>query len=257
MTVYDLRNLIKAVVSSNLSNANTQNWWRTPLLATSRTDDRFRLLPKIASKEHILPWELLPSARTVIVFFIPFTKELLDENNDGKFPCRNWGIAYEETNALIWALSESIKDYLGKQGHRSVLTPATHNFDEVNLIARWSHKHLAHLSGLGRFGVNTQLITPSGCAGRLGSLVTEADLGDNAVTESGELCRHKAGKECLKCLKRCPVDALTEEGIDRHRCYDRLKFNLNHTENLAGLGKTTHVCGKCVTKVPCSFDPVV
>ena len=257
MTGDDLRNIIEAFVSSYPSKANTRNWWRTPLLATARADDRYRTLLEIASEEHILPWELLPSARTVIVFFIPFVEVLLYENSDGKFPCRNWGNAYEETNALIGALSESLKDYLEKRGYKSVLTPATHNFDEVKLVARWSHKHLAYISGLGRFGVNTQLITPAGCAGRLGSLVTEADLGDNAVIESEELCLHKAGKECLKCIERCPVGALKEDGIDRHRCYDRLKFNLKHTEYLAGLQETTHVCGKCVTDVPCSVDPML
>jgi epoxyqueuosine reductase QueG len=255
VTADHLRGMAKEFVYSYPSETNIRNWWRKPLLATAQADERFKVLPKIASDEHILPRELLPSAKTVIVFFIPFIKKLIDENSAGKFPCRNWGLAYEGTNVLIGILSERIKDYLTDQGYNSVLTPVTHNFDSIKLVAKWSHKHLAHLSGLGRFGVNTQLITPSGCAGRLGSLVTEADLGDNSLVESQELCLHKAGKECLKCLERCPVGALKEDGIDRHRCYYRLKFNLNHTEAFAGLGDTTHVCGKCVVNLPCSFDP--
>ncbi|MBT8332616.1 MAG: hypothetical protein KJP06_09865 [Deltaproteobacteria bacterium] len=55
-------------------------------------------------------------------------------------------------------------------------TGPTHNFDEDILMARWSHKHLAHLANLGRFGAHCMLITPEGCTGHLGSLVTEADL---------------------------------------------------------------------------------
>ncbi len=253
----DLRGLVESFVSAYPSEANIQNWWRKPLLATAKADERFKILPKIASDDHVLPWDLLPSAKTVIVFFIPFVKELVDENSPGEFPCRNWGVAYEGTNTLIGTLSERIKDYLTEQGYNSVLTPATHNFDAVKLVAKWSHKHLAHISGLGRFGVNTQMITPSGCTGRLGSLVTEADMGDSSLVESEELCLHTADQECLKCLNRCPINALKEDGFDRHRCYERLQFNLNHRKSFAGLKDTTHVCGKCVVNVPCSFDPIV
>jgi epoxyqueuosine reductase len=252
MRTEDLRRIVAAFVSSYPREAKVRNWWRKPLLATAEVDDRFQILPKIASEEHLLPRDLLPSAKTLIVFFLPFVKELIDENSPGKFPCRNWGVAYETTNALIGLMAEEISDQLAVHGHKSALTPATHNFDEVRLVSRWSHKHLAHLSGLGRFGVNAQLITPSGCAGRLGSLVTEAELGNSPLVTSKELCLHKANKECLKCLKRCPVSAVREEGIDRQRCWTRLRMNRNQTEALADLKETTHVCGKCVVDLPCS-----
>ena len=252
MRTENLRRIVVAFVSSYSREANVPNWWRKPLLTTAQADDRFQILPGIASKEHLLPTDLLPSAKTLIVFFLPFVKELIDENSPGKFPCRNWGVAYETTNVLIGLMAEEISEQLAAHGYRCALTPATHNFDEVKLVSRWSHKHLAHLSGLGRFGVNAQLITPSGCAGRLGSLVTEAELGNRPLVESKELCLHKANKECLKCLKRCPVGALGEEGIDRQRCWTRLRVNRNQTEGLAGLKKTTHVCGKCVVDLPCS-----
>jgi epoxyqueuosine reductase QueG len=82
---------------------------------------------------------------------------------------------------------------------------------------------VGHLSGLGRFGVNAQLITPEGCAGRLGSLVTEADFGDHPLMGDTEPCLYKRGEDCLKCMEVCPVKAVTLEGIDRTRCYKRLK----------------------------------
>lgn len=252
MRAEDLGRIVEAFVSSYPARAKVRNWWRKPLLATAQVDDRFQILPRIASDEHLLPRDLLPSAKTLIVFFIPFVQALIDENSPGKFPCRNWRVAYEATNALIGLVAEEIREQLAMQSYSSALTPATHNFDEVKLVSRWSHKHLAYLSGLGRFGVNAQLITPSGCAGRLGSLVTEAELGNNPLVQSRELCLHKADKECLKCLKRCPVGALREEGIDRQRCWTRLRLNLNNTDALAGLQETTHVCGKCVVDLPCS-----
>ena len=126
---------------------------------------------------------------------------------------------------------------LKERGWSAELTPATANFDEKSLMARWSHKHLAHLCGLGRFGHHHLLITPNGCAGRLGSLVTDAPLGDNPVMEAEHACLHKAGEECLLCVKNCPVAALTEQGFDRRRCYNRLVFNIEKAGVLKGAAR--------------------
>ncbi len=228
--------------------------WRSPLLVTARADDRFNILPHIAAPNHALPTDLLPTAKTVVVFFIPFKKELALENHRGEVPCRNWGLAYQSTNALINHLCQRLQAYLEAQGYASALVPATHNFNHETLMARWSHKHLGYIAGLGRFGVNAQFITPQGCAGRLGSLVTEADLGDAPLVTAEELCLYKGGKSCLICVKRCPVDAVSPDaGIDRKKCWARLNENLHHSQELAGLEETTHVCGKCQVLVPCSL----
>ena len=255
--VQQLRSLVREFMRFYRDQSRIRNWWRDPLLVTARIDERFNILPRIASEEHILPQNLLPEAKTLIVFFVPFVKELVEENITGPFPCRNWGLAYEATNELIGQICERIKSILAVQGYMCALTPATHNFDEVKLMAKWSHKHLAHLSGLGRIGMNAQLITPAGCAGRLGSLVTEADLGDAPLVTGDELCLHKRGEKCLECFDRCPIQALSEEGIDRRKCWERLKYNLQKTEQLAGLQDSTHVCGKCVVGLPCSFLDVI
>ena len=155
---------------------------------------------------------------------------------------------------MIKSLCEQIRIFLERAGHASALIPVTHNLDPDKLMARWSHKHLGYIAGLGRFGVNAQLITPSGCAGRLGSLVTDADLGDTPLVTRDELCLHKNGQKCLVCVKRCPVGAVSEiTGIDRKKCWTRLKSNRRETKELAGLGQTTTVCGKCQVLLPCSL----
>lgn len=227
--------------------------WRSPLVACAPADKRFDILPRIAADDHALPIDLLAEVKSVVVFFIPFHKALARENHRGDIPCRAWGLAYESTNRLIGRLSEHLKHMLEAKGHASELTPATHNFDRERLVSRWSHKHLGHIAGLGRFGVNAQLITPAGCTGRLGSLVTAADLGDHPLVTEAELCLHKRGGKCLVCVKRCPVEAVSEAGIDRRRCWARLNHNLHETEALAGLDSHTHVCGKCQVLVPCSL----
>jgi epoxyqueuosine reductase len=249
----DLRILIEDYLTAYPEKAGERNIWRKPLLATATAGDRFDSLPRIAAEDHVLPRDLLPSAKSVVVFFVPFTKTLAVENHKGEFPCRNWGLAYESTNRLIGSVSEHLRSYLEGRGYEAELTPATHNFDPVKLVSRWSHKHLGHLAGLGRLGINAQLITPSGCAGRLGSLVTDAELGDGPLVSEKDLCLHKNGHKCLLCVKRCPVGAVSEKGIDRNLCWQRLKANRNHTKELAGLEKMTHVCAKCQVLVPCSL----
>ncbi len=257
VTPDDLRSFVKEFVAAYPAETGVRDWWREPLLATARADLRFEALPYIAAPNHVLPYDLLPSARTVIVFFIPFVRELAEENAEGKFPCRNWGRAYVDTNELIGRLCKAIESYLRQRGYESALTPATHNFDKSTLTSRWSHKHLSHLVGLGRFGHNSQLITPAGCVGRLGSLVTSAELGDSPLTNAKAACLHKAGRECLECVTRCPVGALSAEGLDRSRCWQRLLVNQARRSEMVGLPETTHVCAKCAMILPCSFtDPV-
>jgi epoxyqueuosine reductase QueG len=257
ITVDQLRKFAETFVAAEPGGLGTDGWWRTPLLAAAPVDARFDQLPRIAAPDHLHPRDLLPTAKSVIVFFIPFKQKLVKENRKGDRPCRNWGQAYVQTNDLIGRLSQALGDQLAQQRLKSGLTPATHNFDEVKLMARWSHKHLAHLVNLGRFGVHHMLITPAGCAGRLGSLVSEAELGEHPLIGTEQACLLKAGKECGQCIKACPVEALSAEGFERRRCWDRLKENRRQLDYFSDLPETTHVCGKCAAIMPCSFkDPV-
>ena len=257
ITVDALRKFAEKFVEREPGRLGTDGWWQTPLLATAPIDSRFDQLPRIAADDHLHPRELLSTGKSVIVFYIPFKKELVKENRNGDRPCRNWGVAYVQTNNLIGRLSQALGDFLTEKGFKSGLTPATHNFDEAKLMARWSHKHLAHLVNLGRFGVHHMLITPVGCTGRLGSLVSEADLGEHALIKTEEACLLKAGRECGQCIKACPVEALSLDRFDRKRCWDRLNENRRTLDYLSDLPESTHVCGKCAALMPCSFkNPV-
>jgi epoxyqueuosine reductase QueG len=248
----DLRQQVEGFVAQYPASKGVRDWWLKPLLVTAAADERFDILPEIAAKAHLVPRDLLGGARSVIVYFLPFVRELTQENRSGAIPCRNWGLAYNDTNELIKNINAYLAGYLAELGYHTAVTPPTANFDPVELVSQWSHKHLGHLAGLGRFGVNCQLITPAGCTGRLGSLVTDAELGDAAVTELKEHCLYKRGEDCLECVRRCPVEALTPDSFDRAGCYQRLNEVRMH-ENLADLPEYTEVCGKCQVMLPCSF----
>jgi epoxyqueuosine reductase QueG len=257
INIDDLRLLAEEFVAAEPARMGIEGFWQTPLLVSASLDDRFDILPQIAFDEHMHPHDLLPTAESLVVFFIPFKRELIKENKKGDRPCRNWGLAYVQTNDLIGRLSQALAELLAARGFKSGLTPATHNFDEDILMSRWSHKHLAFLANLGRFGTHHMLITPAGCTGRLGSLVTEAELGDNPLIDTDEACLLKAGKKCAKCIEACPVSALRENGFERRKCWNRLNENRDILDYFSDLPDSTHVCGKCAALMPCSFlNPV-
>jgi epoxyqueuosine reductase QueG len=111
---------------------------------------------------------------------------------------------------------------------------------------------VAVIAGLGSFGLHHMVITDSGCAGRFGSLVIDADLPITPV-EPRERCLYFADGSCLDCILRCPIGALDESGhINKQRCYRRL---LEVAKEYQHLG-VADVCGKCAIGL-CSFEAAV
>ena len=226
--------------------------WREPIMACAPADGRFLRLKEISVADHALPADLLSDAKSVVVWFIPFKHHIQMDNTGGTYPSLSWGRAYLATNDMIDRIGSAMKDFIEQKGGAVALTPATHNFDEERMVSRWSHKHLGHLAGLGRYGTNCQLITPEGCSGRMGSVVTNLALGDHPLVTADELCLIKAGKKCGKCITSCPIAALSEDGMDRSLCHARLRENYHLLMEPDGLPETTSVCAKCQVGMPCS-----
>lgn len=223
--------------------------WREPLVSVADAHDPlFQTLKEVVDPCHALPHDLLPGARSVIVFFLPFRKEVGKENADaGHFASRRWAQAYVDTNLVIGRICEHLKQAFARAGFSAAVTPATHNFDEKKLVSLWSHKHLGYIAGLGTFGHHHQLITRAGCAGRLGSIVTNAPLAADSRPPT-EWCLFKRGEKCLACVAKCRYGALGKSRFDRHRCYAQLLANDARFDDLP----LVDVCGKCACEVPCS-----
>lgn len=244
---------IETAVERACRQADTASAWKTPLVGFADAGDPlFGELKTAVRPSHGLPGDLLPGARTVIAYFLSFDPAIPRSNHRGALSSESWAVAYIETNRLIATINRRVNRLLEQEGFRGTRLPATHNFDEAQLMSDWSHKHVAYIAGIGSFGHHHMLITEKGCCGRLGSLVTDAVIAPTPRT-GRERCLFKFDGSCRKCETRCPVQALEADPFGRHACYDRLMENarLHERHGLAD------VCGKCAAIVPCSFtDPV-
>jgi len=204
-------------------------------------------LKEIVGPEHVHPTNILPEAKTVVAFFIPFAKKVVLSNRKSSAVAAEWARAYLEANKLIGRVSEQVIHMLSAEGVKAETIKATHTYDEKTLTTAWSHRSSAFIAGLGRFGVNRMLITPVGCAGRYGSVIISEEITpDQRPTE--EFCTHLKNGKCLFCVRNCPTKALTVDGFDKHKCHRHL---LEVGERLTDLG-LCDVCGKCVVG-PCAI----
>ncbi len=247
-----MQDYIRGTIVDAVSGYRGQTGYRTPLVGFARADDPgFARLQEVVGRGHLLPQDLLPGASAVVAFFVPFREELVRLQREDRFVNRAWAEAYIETNRLIYDICGMLAGKLAGNGIRAAWQQPTHNFDRSTLVSPWSHKHVAFLCGLGSFGRNQMLITASGCAGRLGSLVLDAGLPAapvGSVAPSPELCLAKAGRSCDACIRRCPSGALTETGLDKRSCF---KYLQHVNKRFQDLGHCL-VCGKCATG-PCAL----
>jgi epoxyqueuosine reductase QueG len=231
----------------------TATTWARPIVGCADAGDPlFVVLRRVVSPTHLLPQDLLPTAKTVIAFFLPFEKKVAMSNIAGVLASKKWVLAYVETNGLIAALGKHMREFLDARNYQVKTTPATHNFDEQRLISNWSHRHIGYVAGLGNFGVNNMMITERGCCGRIGSFVTDLSVAaDPRLNYATCLYRHDSS--CLKCVDRCVNSALFKDRFDRRKCYEMC---LRNEARFKKVGKAD-VCGKCLVGLPCSLtDPV-
>jgi epoxyqueuosine reductase QueG len=243
-----LRKEIVALINKEVLESESKGFFREPLVGfASAEDPLFAQLPEIVGPEHVSsPKELLPEAKTVVAFFVPFSKDVVIQNKKAAEVSPKWAQAYVHANNLINKISETLIEQISKNGITGTTIKATHTFDPVTLTTGWSHRSAAFIAGLGRFGLNRMLITPKGCAGRYGSIIIAEELTAD-LRPKEEPCTYFTNGQCQFCINNCPVKALTVNGIDKHKCNNRL---LEVSKRFTDFG-LCDVCGKCAIG-PCA-----
>ncbi|MDR1308946.1 MAG: epoxyqueuosine reductase [Deltaproteobacteria bacterium] len=248
-----LAQAIEEFIRDKAARSGGREYSRPPLVGFSDAGDpMYDEVVRIVGPPNRHPREIMPSARGIVSFFVPFRKEVVDSNRGPGPVSETWLSSYLAVNEAINDISRSLASLLASQGLEARAAPATHDFDLETLKAGWSHRSAALVAGLGRFGLNRMLITRLGCAGRYGTVFTSAVL-PRGSRPSEEPCRFRRDGGCRACLKACPVSSLGADGFDRFKCHGRLQVN---KELFADHTPSGDVCGKCVVAGPCAYREI-
>lgn len=245
----EIKELIKDFIDEYKVVNDIQTKWREAVIAFANAKNPiFLQLKQVGDEDHKLPHELLKNANSIISFFIPFSEDVVLSNSNGMNASKEWAIAYIETNQLIVDLTKFLGKSLKEKNYEYFEIPPTHDFDRSKLMCYWSHKHVAYIAGLGKFGLHKMLITEKGCCGRFGSIITSAKI-DATERVGYEYCLYFQDGSCTQCVDKCSFDVLHIDSFDRHKCYE---ICLRNGQLYSNLGKSD-MCGKCACGIPCSL----
>lgn len=247
-----LEDSVKDIIINQLEALQRPDLYRQPLVSFSAADDpRYMELKTIIGPWHQTPTELLPEAKSVISYFIPFTKTVANAPRNNQEASPLWGEAYQEINKHFNVINKAIADYLISIGFLAFTIPPTHTYDPADLKCKWSHRSAAVIAGLGDFGANRLVITDKGSGGRFCSLLTSAVL-EPSKSSAENRCLYKQNGSCGLCFKACPTKALQPNDLAKFVCQDLLFDNEKKLQESTRL-QSADICGKCISVCPFSY----
>ena len=208
--------------------------------------------------EGFRPQDLMADCRSVIVV----GKRLSDATVETT-PSRMFDTLYLATNAFLDQLILKIADALIREGYQAVGV-GPHSLDGKQLRGDISQKHAAVAAGLGRFGLQSLVLTPQfGPRQRWGTVITDAPL-KPGTPSAAELC---LPEKCARaCITGCPAkvfSAPSAEGIADpnflpgglwyYWSVDKLACRTYRAERKSALGWVTeggHACAVCLKVCP-------
>lgn len=236
-----LASIIEKVIAETTLTADLEGFYREPLVGySSPSDPRYLEIARITGWPCLHPLEMMAEAKTVVSFFIPFSSKVIEANRHSEQVAEAWAASYLHSNQLIVELEQKLAGQLSLMNIKTAGVPGHYDYDPETIQSSWPHKSAAFIAGLGSFGLNRMLITPRGCAGKLGTLFISEEITPSPPF-SEEFCLFLKNKKCRYCLKNCPRQALSENDFDKFKCNDHL---LLVAESFMNLG-FCDICGKC------------
>ena len=240
---------IRRIIEETFAELNRPDLIRTPLVAfASAQDPKYQELKTLVGPWHQLPTDFLPDARTVISYFIPFTKEvaLAPKNEPDGSPI--WSEAYILINQHFHVVNQAVQDYLESQGYSAAQIRPAKAYDPETFRAPWSHRSTAVIAGLAAFGANNLAITDKGSGGRFCSLITSAKL-EPTRSAPKKRCPYFINGGCGLCLKACPAGALDGGITNKAACQAELNKNPERLQK-KNARYIADICGKCLSVCP-------
>lgn len=240
---------IQRIIEEKFAELNRPDLIRTPLVAfSSARDPRYDAL-----KQHIGPWhchptDFLPSAESVISYFIPFTRDVVLGPMREPDGCPVWSEAYITINAHFHKVNQAVQDYLESQGYQVAQIRPARAYDPDTFQAPWSHRSAAVIAGLATLGANNLGITNKGSGGRFCSLITSARLEPSREVPKKQ-CPYPVNGSCGLCIKACPAGALTGGGTNKAACQAELNKNPERLQK-KNAKFIADICGKCLSVCP-------
>lgn len=243
---------IKQIIAKAVASLNRPDLFREPLISFSAADDaRYDALKTRIGGWHLSPTELLPEAKSVVSYFVPFTRPVVKEPRTVKDGSFLWSEAYQEINRHFIAVNDSVSAYLEGLGYKTKTIKPTHTYDPKDLRCFWSHRSAAVIAGLGDFGANRLVITEKGSGGRFCTVLTSTYL--QAPTKPVEnKCLYKKNGSCGLCFRVCPVGALKPDTMDKFACQEELNRNEKKMKGMSAL-QSADTCGKCISVCPVAY----
>ena len=199
-----------------------------------------------------------PDDLSVISWVLPQTERTrADHRKESTWPSERWARSRHYGEEFNVSLRRHVVEVLQSAGFAAV-APVLAPFwewktsERYGICSNWSERHAAHIAGLGTFGLCDGLITPAGKAMRCGSVVARIGIRPTPrpYTHHREYCLFHSRGICGKCIKRCPVGALSEKGHDKNKCSDLVqKTALEYVRDNYRI--ETYACGLCQVGVPC------
>lgn len=243
---------IENVIIERLNDLARPDLFRKPLVAFSpAADKRYAELKSTVGEWHLNPIELLPDAKSVISYFVPFTQDVAVQPKKIKDGSPLWSEAYQEINRHFNVVGEAVSACLTELRYSAVTIKPTHTYDPKDLKCIWSHRSAAAIAGLGTFAANGLLITKKGAAGRFCTVITSAVLKPNEHPVENK-CLFIKNKSCGLCFKICPVGALSPAFFDKFACQDELNKNERKLKEITALA-SADTCGKCISVCPYAY----